>query len=96
VKFGQIAGAKVIVEVTLPDLDFSLSQGSHFFHNLTSFRILYFSVRHSGPYEIDWGRLNQQPAVRETQYVKHVRFDSPLGIKADGRTGRGVISSERA
>ncbi|MFH1314306.1 MAG: PEP/pyruvate-binding domain-containing protein [Candidatus Eisenbacteria bacterium] len=96
VKFGQIAGAKVIVEVTLPDLDFGMSQGSHFFHNLTSFRIIYFSVRHSADYKIDWDRLNRQPAVQETEFVRHVRFDSPLLVKADGRTGMGVIQSERA
>jgi hypothetical protein len=96
VKFGQIAGAKVIVEVTLPDLDFSLSQGSHFFHNLTSFRIIYFSVRHSSDYKIDWDYLNRQATVDETEYVRHVRLDYPLIIKADGRTRRGVVYSGRA
>jgi hypothetical protein len=96
VKFGQIAGAKIIVEVTLPDLDFSLSQGSHFFHNLTSFRIIYFSVRHSADYKIGWDRLNRQALVAETEHVKHVRFDSPLVVKADGRTGRGVIHCGQA
>ncbi len=94
VKFGQIAGAKVIVEVTLPGLDFGLSQGSHFFHNVTSFRIMYFSVRHAGRFVIDWDCLNRQPAVAETEYLRHVCFDFPLCVKADGRTSMGVIYRE--
>jgi len=94
VKFGQIAGARVIVEVTLPGLDFNLSQGSHFFHNVTSFRIVYFSIRHGGRFAIDWDFLNSQPAVAETEYIRHVRLDLPLCVKADGRTGMGAVYRE--
>ena len=94
VKFGQISGAKVIVEATLPDLDFSLSQGSHFFHNLTSFRIFYFSIRHSGEYGIDWECLDSQPAVGESKFVRHVRFPRPLQVKADGKHSRGFVGHE--
>jgi hypothetical protein len=91
VKFGQISGARVIVEATRPDLDFSLSQGSHFFHNVTSFRILYFSIQHSGDYDIDWECLDRLEAIGETEFIRHVRFSSPLTVKVDGASGRGVI-----
>ena len=91
INFGQISGARAIVEATLPNINFMLSQGSHFFHNLTSFKILYFSVSHSGPYQVDWQWLGMQSPVAETQFVRHVRTSSPLEIKVDGRTGRGVI-----
>jgi len=91
VNWGQIAGAKVIVEATLPEMNVDLSQGSHFFHNLTSFQISYFSVKHSSPYKIDWKWLQQQEVVRELNFIKHVHLISPLKIKVDGRSGRGVI-----
>ena len=94
VKFGQISGARVIVEATLPDLDFNLSQGSHFFHNLTSFKIFYLSIHHSGDYGIDWERLAGEPAVDETEFVRHVEFASPLKVRVDGKNGRGLILYE--
>lgn len=94
VKFGQISGARVIVEATLPDLDFSLSQGSHFFHNLTSFKIFYLSVHHSGDYAINWDLLAGRPAVAETGFLRHVEFDSPLNIRVDGKSRRGLIRYE--
>jgi hypothetical protein len=93
-KFGQISGAKVIVESTLPNMDFMLSQGSHFFHNITSFQVCYFSVAHWDKYRIDWDWLNQQKVIDETQFIRHVRPSAPLRIKVDGRKGRGVISHE--
>lgn len=91
VNFGQISGARVIVESTLPEMNFMLSQGSHFFHNITSFHVLYFSLCHWDKYRIDWGWLNQQAVVGETGFIRHVRLPSPLRIKVDGTTGRGVI-----
>lgn len=91
VNWGQISGAKVIVEATLPDMNVELSQGSHFFHNITSLKISYFSVHHEGKYKIKWGWLDRQNVVTEMNYVKHVKLESPLKIKVDGRSGRGVI-----
>ena len=91
VNFGQISGAKAIVESTLPEMNFMFSQGSHFFHNITSFRVLYFSVPHWEKYTIDWNWLKRQNAVAETESVRHVKLLSPLKIKVDGRTSRGVI-----
>ena len=66
VDWSQISGARAIVEATLPDMNVELSQGSHFFHNLTSFRAMYFTVRHDGEFPIRWEWLNQQPVVAET------------------------------
>jgi hypothetical protein len=91
-KFGQISGAKVIVEATLPNMNHMLSQGSHFFHNITSFQVFYFSVAHWDKYRIDWDWLNDQKVIDEAQYIRHVRPASPLRIIVDGRKGRGVIS----
>jgi hypothetical protein len=91
VAWGQISGARVIVEATLPDVQPDLSQGSHFFHNLLSFHVLYVSVEHHGPYEIDWEWLANQEVVRSTDHVTHVRLPEALGVRVDGATGRGVI-----
>jgi hypothetical protein len=91
VDFGQISGAKVIVESSLPDLPYVLSQGSHFFHNVTSFKILYFSIRHDAERGIDWAWLKRQPARVEGKAVRHLELASPLRVMVDGRTGRGVV-----
>ncbi len=91
VEWANICGAKVIVEATLPTMDVELSQGSHFFHNLSSFQVLYFPVGHAGQYAINWPWLNQQQIVSELRFVMHVRTEKPIVIRADGRSGRGVI-----
>jgi hypothetical protein len=91
VKWAQISGAKAIVESSLPGIQADPSQGSHFFHNITSFRVFYFSVRHTDRYPIDWDWLDLQDLAMETPHVRHVRLTRPLRIKVDGRTGRGVI-----
>jgi hypothetical protein len=91
VNWGQLSGARVIVEAVLPQMRTELSQGSHFFHNLTSFGVLYLSVDESASRAIDWSWLDRQPAELETEYVRHVRLSQPLVVKVDGRTGRGVI-----
>jgi hypothetical protein len=91
VAWGQISGARVIVEATLPDVQPDLSQGSHFFHNLLSFHVLYISVEHYGPHRIDWEWLGRQSAVQSTDHLTHVRLPEPLEIRVDGVSGRGVI-----
>jgi hypothetical protein len=91
VNFGQISGAKVIVESALPETSSMLSQGSHFFHNITSFRVFYFSVGQGDKYKIDWDWLHRQDVVQETEFIREARLRSPLNIKVDGRTSRGVI-----
>lgn len=92
VDWSRISGARAIVEATLPGMNVELSQGSHFFHNLSSFRASYFMVRFDGEFPIRWSWLNSQPVVSERAYVRHVRCSEPIEVKVDGRTGRGVIS----
>jgi hypothetical protein len=91
VEFSQISGAKAIVEATLPELDFSLSQGSHFFHNVTSFQICYFSVPHTGGHQIDWDWLDEQTTVTDYELVRHCELSTPLEVKVDGKRGLGLI-----
>ena len=92
VDWSQIGAARVIVEATLPEMNPDLSQGSHFFHNLISFKVLYLSVRHRGGPGIDWAWLDAQPVVAEKDFVKHVRCPRPLSVRVDGRGGRGVVT----
>lgn len=91
VRWPQISGARVVVEASLPQAEADPSQGSHFFHNLMSFGVCYFTVRHTGPHVIDWAWLDAQPAAIETEFVRHVRLTAPLRVEVDGRSSRGVI-----
>ncbi len=91
VNWSQISGARAIVEATLPDMNVELSQGSHFFHNLTSFRATYFMVRHNRKPGVAWDWLNRQPVTQETRFVRHVQLARPLSVRVDGRSTRGVI-----
>jgi hypothetical protein len=91
VTWSQISGARAIVEAALPEMNVEMSQGSHFFHNLSSFRASYFMVPYGGRFEINWNWLNQQPIVQETELVMHVRPERPLSMRVDGRSARGVI-----
>ncbi len=91
VDWSRISGARAIVESTLPAMDVEPSQGSHFFHNLTSFHVSYFTLHHGGPHRIDFAWLDAQPAEEVTPHVRHVRLATPLSVRVDGRTGRGVI-----
>ena len=92
VKWPHISGAKVIVECGLENYRIDPSQGTHFFQNLTSFGVGYFTInpfRADGRF--DEARLNAQPAENETPYVRHVKLSTPLTIKMDGRKGIGVV-----
>lgn len=91
VVWAQIGGAKAIVEASLPQMNVEPSQGSHFFHNLTSFQVSYFCVRHDRGHRLNWEWLDRQPAESETDWVRHVRSARPLVVRVDGRTGRGVV-----
>lgn len=91
VKFGQISGAKVIVEATKANIKVELSQGSHFFHNIINLNIKYFSIPYSSPYQIDWEWLEQQELISEGRFVRHVHLDQPLRVSVDGRTSKGII-----
>jgi len=94
VNFGQISRARVIVESTLPGMDFTFSQGSHFFHNITSSKVFYFSIHHEGKYQIQWEWLEKQKVMKETRFIRHVVLQRPLSIKIDGQSRRGVIRYE--
>jgi hypothetical protein len=91
VNWGQICGARAIIEATLPEMTVELSQGSHFFHNLSSFEVSYFMIPHHARPGIDWSWLDRQQVVAETEYVRHVRSGQPLVVRVDGRSGHGVI-----
>jgi hypothetical protein len=67
------------------------SQGAHFFHNISSFHVSYFTVHHESVPGIDWEWLSRQRVVEETDLVRHVELDDPLLVKVDGRTGKGAI-----
>ena len=92
VKWPAISAAKVIVEAGLRDYRVDPSQGTHFFQNLTSFGVAYFTVNDflgDGIYREEL--MNQMPAVCETQHVRHVRFPEPLVVKVDGMKKEGII-----
>jgi hypothetical protein len=91
VVWSQVSGAKAIVEASKEDFDIVLSQGSHYFHNLTSLGVSYFSIPYSSKYQIDWDWLNTQEIITETDFLRHVRVPVPLRVKVDGRRGKGVI-----
>ncbi len=92
VNWGQISGAKVIVEAPLEGMNSELSQGSHFFHNITGFGVMYFSIPYSGEFPIDWEWLENQPSEFETDLIRHVRIKNPISVKVDGKSGRGLIN----
>jgi len=91
VNWGQISGTKVIIETYQKDFSVDMSQGSHFFHNMTSLGVSYISITRTGKYKLDWEWLNHQKEIQKTQYVRHVRLSSPLYIKIDGISGQGVV-----
>jgi hypothetical protein len=96
VRWDQISGARGIVEATLPQMNPEPSQGSHFFHNLTSFSVLYFTVPLHAGRGVDWGWLARQEVVARTEHVRHVRTEAPLVLRVDGRSRRGVVRPEGA
>ena len=92
VKWPHISAAQVIVEVELKNYRVDPSQGTHFFQNLTSFGVGYFTIdtnTDNGIYRKEV--LDAMPAVEETQFVRHVRFDKPLKILMDGKKQEGVV-----
>ncbi|MGB2954947.1 MAG: PEP/pyruvate-binding domain-containing protein [Anaerolineales bacterium] len=93
--WGQISGARVIVETFQEGFKVEMSQGSHFFHNMTSLGVSYISVPASGKHQLDWDWLALQEEIQTTQFVRHVRLSAPLYVKIDGRSGRGIILKSR-
>lgn len=92
VKWSQISEARLIVEAGLDKYRIEASQGTHFFQNLTSFHVGYFSVNpyiNDGFYNIDY--LSSLPALYEDDYLRHVQFEKPIIVKIDGRKSKGVV-----
>ena len=92
VKWPHISAARVIVEAGLKNYHVDPSQGTHFFQNLTSFGVGYFTINtYTGDGVMQKEILDSMPAVEETEYVRHVRFDRPLRIMMDGKKQHGVV-----
>lgn len=92
VKWPQISAARVIIESGLENYRIDPSQGTHFFQNLTSFRVGYFTINpfmNDGFYDLDF--LNEQEAIYEDEFIRHIRFDESAYIEIDGANNRGVI-----
>jgi hypothetical protein len=92
VKWPQISAARIIIESGLKNYRIDPSQGTHFFQNLTSFRVGYFTINpyiNEGYYDVDF--LNKLDVVYEDGFIRHVRFANPLEIMIDGKKHRGVI-----
>ncbi|KAA6319877.1 hypothetical protein EZS27_030279, partial [termite gut metagenome] len=93
VKWPHISAARIIVEAGLTNYRVEPSQGTHFFQNLTSFGVGYFTINaymNDGIYNQAF--LDTQPAMEETKYLRHVHFDSPVMIKMDGKKKQGIVT----
>ena len=91
VEWDNISQARAIVEAQTEQMLVEPSQGSHFFHNLSSFAVSYFTVPRAGRARLDWPWLLDQPIAFESAHVRHVSLPAPITIKVDGRSGRGVV-----
>jgi hypothetical protein len=92
VKWPQISEARLIVECGLKNFRVDPSQGTHFFQNLTSFRVGYFTINpymNDGRFDVD--KLNSLPATYESTFIKQVTLDAPLTIIVDGRKNKGFV-----
>lgn len=92
VSWAEVSGARVIVELEPEGSAIEASQGSHFFHNITSLRVGYFCIRMGDAaqrVDLDW--LESLPAVEEIGPIRHVVLPAPAEARIDGRTGRGVV-----
>ena len=90
VQWQDIANVGAMVELRNDQLRVDPSQGTHFFHNITSLAIPYLTVDESRDrFDRQW--LEQLPVQQETKFLRHVRLDKPLRIKVDGRSSRGII-----
>ena len=92
VKWPHISAAKLIAEVALKNYNIDPSQGTHFFQNLTSFGVGYFTINtHTGNGIWRKELLDAMPAVEETKHVRHIRLEKPLCIMMDGKKQEGVV-----
>ena len=92
VTWDQISGALAIVETSFKEFEVAPSQGSHFFQNITSFGISYFTVSSGNESSIRWEWLREQPAASARRYVRHLRFEQPMTILVNGHKNWGVVT----
>lgn len=91
VTWSRISGAAIIVEASLENMNIEFSQGSHFFHNLTSFKIPYFYLPLRNKFPIKWDSIRSLQSIEELEFVSHVRSQVPLKTIVDGKGRSGVI-----
>jgi len=93
VSWANISKARIIIEMGLPDFPLDASLGSHFFHNVTSMNVGYFSVpQNSDKCKLNVARLKKQKIVSETRFVKHIQFEENLTVKMNGKERKALIS----
>lgn len=93
VNWEQIAGVKVIIESGIREMVIEPSQASHFFQNVSTFNIGYFTINPKNKdHFLNWIWLNKQNAVSTLNYVRHIRLDKPLSVTINGRKHSGLIS----
>ncbi len=93
VKWADIHGVGAVVEAAMPEAKVEPSQGSHFFHNVTTLGINYFTVTENGEDILDWDWLTSLPLAEETRHVAHVALEKPFNLKVDGRKSLGAITA---
>jgi len=91
VRWNDIAGVGAMVEASMEKLKADPSQGSHFFHNITSLGISYLTISDNDTDFLDWDWLQSIPKENETRYLKHVKLENILNIKIDGKKSHAVI-----
>ena len=96
VNWSQISMAKVIIETSMEDFPLDASLGSHFFHNVTSMNVGYFSIQHdSSTSFIRWDMLEKEKVVEETKYLRHIAFDKNICVLMDGKKRISAVMNEK-
>ena len=92
VRWNQISSVRCIVETPLPDMDVNPSQGTHFFQNITSLGIGYFTLKRKGSDYLDYDYLEMHTALEETEFLRHIHFYKPLRVLVNTKEKKGVIA----
>ncbi|MFC2079877.1 PEP/pyruvate-binding domain-containing protein [Bacteroidota bacterium] len=95
VNWSQISNARIIIETSLEDFPLDASLGSHFFHNVTSMNVGYFSIQYDSKTSfIAWDMLQKQKVIDETEFLKHVKFKKSLCVLMDGKKRISTVLNE--
>jgi CheY-like chemotaxis protein len=95
VNWSEICGVGAMVETTFTELKADPSQGSHFFHHITTLGISYIAIAEHGEDFLDWNWLTSLPVKAESLYVAHIKLDKPMTLKVDGRKSQCVMFADR-